>query len=216
MMNSLPNDYPDEKRTDDDLRQSDPDSTPDSKESPDPFDPARYRLGQDFGVVAGVKKVVTTVPARKPNRHEFIRVRPGENWRLETGLFEDKLNQDIYLVDRPLWPELAGEIYPAVLYLAISRQGNVFIWPCKLPGPDGRSNSWNDSAIRAANVAESKWVRVSSNRDAGIYECVAAAEQLSGPEWPDLSFQDLFGICFRGRCIDTLDHPVLRALRGEV
>ena len=71
--------------------------------APDPFDPANLRLGQDFPSEVGVKKVLTTVQCRKPGRHEFVRIRPGEEWCLDTMLFEDRINRDIYLVDRKLW-----------------------------------------------------------------------------------------------------------------
>jgi hypothetical protein len=71
---------------------------PQDQSNPDPFDPAALRLGQDFAASAGVERVLTTVPCRKPNRHEFIRVRPGKGWRLETAILEDKRNQDKYVV----------------------------------------------------------------------------------------------------------------------
>ena len=115
-----------------------------------PFDPASLRLDQDFASTLGVRKVLTTVPCRKPNRHEFVRVRPAEEWRLETGIFEDKTNREVYLVRRDLWPELAGEVYPVCLFLTVNRQSDVFFWPVKLPGADGKSNVWNDSALAAA------------------------------------------------------------------
>ena len=184
--------------------------------SPDPFDPASLRLGQDFASTIGVRKVLTTVPCRKPNRHEFVRVRPGEDRRLETGLFEDRVNREIYLVRRDLWSELAGEVYPACLFLAINRQGDVFLWRCKLPGPDGRSNTWNDSAVAAARLAETKWVRVSANMGAGMYDTHEALGELSGPEWPGLAFREILELCFKDRFIQDADHPVIRALRGLV
>ena len=92
---------------------------------------------------------------------------PGEEWRLETGVFEDKVNREIYLVQRDLWAELAGEVYPVCLFLAVNRQGDVFMWPVKLPGSDGRVNTWNDSALAAARLAETKWVRVAANMPGG-------------------------------------------------
>ena len=184
--------------------------------SPDPFDPAGLRLGQDFAATVGVRKVLTTVPCRKPNRQEFVRVRPGEDWRLETGLFEDRINRDTYLVERSLWPELAGEVFPAVLFMAISRQGSVFLWPCKLPGIDGRRNTWNESALAAAGIAELRWVRVSANMPASMYDTVEAVEPLSDPTWPpNLTLHDILKLCFKDRFIDSLDHPIVRALRGE-
>jgi len=189
---------------------------PVSDPAPDPFDPAALRLSQDFASSIGVKKVLTTVPCRKPNRHEFVRVRPGEDWRLETGVFEDKVNREVYLVQRDLWAELAGEVYPVCLFLAVNRQGDVFLWPAKLPGSDGRSNSWNESALAAARLAESKWVRVAANMGAGMYDTFEAAGELSEPTWPDLSFPEVLKRCFKDRFIQSVDHPAIRALRGMV
>ena len=184
--------------------------------SPDPFDPESLRLGQDFASAVGVKKVLTAVPCRKPNRHEFVRVRCGSDWRLETAAFEDKENRETYLVERGLWQELGGEIYPVCLFLATNRQVDAFLWPVKLPGPDGRTNMWNDSALSAARLAEEHWIRVAANMGAGLYDTFQAVGELPDPEWPDLSFSELLKLCFRDRFITEMDHAVLRALRGEV
>ena len=140
------------------------------------------RLGQDFASAVGVKKVITTVPCRKPNPHEFVRVRPGEDWRIETAVFEDKINRDVYLVDRSLWGELASDVRPACLFLAINRQNDVFLWRAKLPGPDGKSNTWNKSALAAARLAETPWIRVSSNMTASVYDPFGARGKLPDPE----------------------------------
>lgn len=43
---------------------------------PDPFDPENLRLDQSFVETSGVKKLLTTVPVRKPNNQDFVRVRP--------------------------------------------------------------------------------------------------------------------------------------------
>jgi hypothetical protein len=179
-----------------------------------PFDPAALRLSQDFACSLGVKKVLTVVPCRKPNRHEFVRVRAGEEWRLETGVFEDKVNREIYLVQRDLWTELAGEVFPVCLLLAINRQGDLFMWAAKLPGSDGRSNAWSDSALAAARLAETKWVRVAANMQGGHYDVYEAAGELGEPVWPELSLSEFLGLCFKDRFIQQADHPAIRALRG--
>jgi hypothetical protein len=43
---------------------------------PNPFDPANLRLSQSFVETAGVKKLLTTVPVRKPSAQDFVRVHP--------------------------------------------------------------------------------------------------------------------------------------------
>ena len=104
----------------------------------DPFDDLdSLRLSQDYASQAPVRKVLTTVPCRKPNRHEFIRVRAGQDWRFETTAFEDKVNRDTYLVSRDLRTELFDETSSICFFLTMNRQQDVFLWPVKLPGPDG-------------------------------------------------------------------------------
>ncbi len=184
--------------------------------APDPFDLESLKLSQDFASTVGVKKILTVVPCRKPNRHEFVRARPGDDWRLETGVFEDKVQREMYLVGRDMWNELAGEISPVCLFLTITKQSDVSLWPVKLPGVDGKTNAWNDSALAAAKLAETKWVRLAANMNAGYYDTFEAAGELSEPEWPDLTLQEIVKLCFKDRFIDNIDHAVLRALRGEV
>ena len=183
---------------------------------PDPFSPESLRLDQDYTSTVGVKKVLTTVACRKPNRQEFVRVRPGEGWRLETAVYEDQANQETFLVEKGLWSALAGEIYPVCLFLTVNRQNDVFLWRVKLPRADGRSNTWNESSIAAARMAEKSWVRVASNSFANLYDTFLATADMSEPEWPELSFGEILKLCFRDRFIEDGDHPVLRALRGEV
>ena len=55
----------------------------------------------------------------------------------------------------------------ATLYTAINRQGVVFLWPVRLPGPDGKVNEWWRSAGEAAELAMTKWVRVKAEHELG-------------------------------------------------
>ncbi len=176
----------------------------------------RLRLSQDFSTQVGLKKILTTVPCRKPNRHEFVRVHPDEKNRFETVMFQDKITGEEYLVDLDLHEELSEEVYPVCLFTAITRQGDIFLWSVKLTKEDGNSNPWNESSLKAAILAQSQWVRVASNRNAGYYDTHKASGAISEPEWPDLSMTELINLCFKDRFISETDHPILRALRGEV
>jgi len=188
---------------------------PSAPTPPDPFSPESLRLSQDFGSTLGVRKVLTTVPVRKPHKQEFIRVRAGEDWRLQTCVLEDHVSRDTYLVDKALWSALFNEICRVCLFTACDRQGDVFLWPIKLPGIDGRSNIWNDSALAAANHALSRWIRVTANMSAGSYAVFEASADLPEPAWPELTFTQLLKLAFRDRSISDSSHPVLQALRGE-
>jgi hypothetical protein len=178
-------------------------------------DIADLRLSQDFGSQVGVKKVLTQVPVRKPDRQWFFRVRPGEEWRLDTAVLELRDDRETYLVSPELRGGLSSEVTLKKLVTAINRQGVVFVWPIALPGFDGRSNSWNDSALDAVAHAEDGWISLRSNMQLGAYEIFEAFGLVEAPEWPEGSFQDLINLAFKNRYINTPDHPVLRRLRGD-
>jgi hypothetical protein len=113
---------------------------------------------------------------------------------------------------------LAGEstFSPRALFTAMNRQGVLFLWPARLPGADGKLDSWSQSALEAADMARRGWVRVAANMALGAYDIFQATGQLGDPEWPVEPMSDLLRVAFRDKYITTLDHPVLRKLRGEV
>jgi hypothetical protein len=183
----------------------------------DPFDPAALRLSHDFATL-GVKKVLVTVPVRKPDKAWFCRVHPSDEYALQTAVVELKEDRETYLVAPPLWKTLAGEptFSPRALFTAVNRQDVLFIWPIRLPGSDGKIDAWSQSALEAAQMARKHWVRVAANMALGAYDVSQASAELAEPEWPEKSFHELLRIAFKDGLIDSLDHPVLRKLRGEV
>src|SRR3954447_4883118 len=160
----------------------------------------------------GAVEVLTHVPVRKPNRHEFFRVHP--DYRLDTTVFTDKEERESYFVTPPMRAALVGEARPVILVLAITRQNALFIWPVPLPGEDGRRNAWTDTAQEAMRLAQEHWVRLMPDMGLGAYRIYRAEGQLSDPVWPDKPFEELLEIAFRDRVIDSPDHPVVRRLRG--
>ena len=73
---------------------------------------------------------------------------------------------------------------------------------------------WWRSAREAAELAMQRWLRVKANMNLGAYEMAAAGSTMSEPEWPDVSFQEIIRLAFRDRLITSLDHPVIKRLRG--
>jgi hypothetical protein len=182
--------------------------------SDDPFDLANLRLDQSFIETAGVKKLLRTVPVRKPNQQDFIRVNPGTNYREDLALIELKEDREAYLVTPRVANELPGEFQMYTIFTAINRQGVVFLWPVRMPASDGRVLEWHRSAADAADMATRRWVRVKANMSLGAYEIIAAPTK-SEPEWPEATFNELLRIAFRDRLVDRLDHPVIKRLRGD-
>lgn len=186
--------------------------------APDPFDPERLRLSQNFAESLGVKKTLITVPARKPSKEWWIRVHPDESYRIETAVLELKEEREIYLIDPALWDSLATEATfgPRALFTAVNRQGVVFLWTIRLPSPDGKIDQWNKSALEAAMMGIGRWIRVTANMSLGAYDVFEATGNLPEPKWPEQSFQELLRITFKDHYIDDINHPVLKRLRGEV
>lgn len=173
------------------------------------------RLTQDFAASLGVKKALLTVPVRKPSPQDFIRVHPDATYRLETMVLEVKEDREVYLVAPELWGDLAGELSPRVLYTTINRQGVISLWPVRLPGADGRIDNWSASSLQAAAKAQTAWIRVASNMSLGAYEVFEATGEIPEPEWPSEPFETLLQVAFRDRYIQSIDHPVVRRLRGR-
>jgi hypothetical protein len=183
--------------------------------APDPFDLASLRLNPSFIETAGVKKLLTTVPARKPSPQDFVRVHPAPEYREHFAMIDLKDDREDFLVRPELLSELAGEVVYKTIFTAINRQGVAFLWPIRLPAPDDRKSDWARSAHEAAEMAMDRWVRLKANMSLGAYEITVAESTMAEPDWPELSFQELVRIAYRDRMITSLDHAVVKRLRGQ-
>jgi hypothetical protein len=186
-------------------------------EAPDPFDLARLRAPADYEADAQVKKLLTTVPVRRPHRQEWIWVHPSEHFREVLMTIELKEEGEIYVAVPHIAQELPGEIQRRMLYTAQNASRVTFLWPVKVAAPGERLDQWSISAHEAAAKAMQQRIRVVANRSLGAYETIVTLSQTVGfePVWPEVSFQELVRLAFRGgRLIDTFDHPVIRQIRG--
>jgi uncharacterized protein YbdZ (MbtH family) len=181
----------------------------------DPFDPENLRIDQSYLSQPAAKKLLTTVPVRKPHKQDFIRVHPAEVYRLNAALVELHDERETYLVLTRFISELGeGEYFVATLYLCVNRQKVLSVWPVKMPPPNGRETTWHTSAADAAKRAMKTWIRVGSNMGLGAYEAYEAVQDFGEPEWPELSFPEILRIAFKGRVIEGPDHLVIKKLRG--
>jgi hypothetical protein len=180
----------------------------------DPFDLDRLCLPQNFVEGVGVKKLLTTIPVRKPNPQDFVRVHPSPDYRRNVICIDLKDDREHFLVHREIAPELAGETVMKTIFTAINRQGVLFFWPVTIPPHDGKQLEWWRSMREAAELAMPRWVRLKANMSLGAYEIFEAQGSIAEPDWPDLPFQELLRIGFRDRLIDCVDHPVIKRLRG--
>ena len=137
------------------------------------------------------------------------------SYRFPTYVIELKEDSETYLVRKALWQALEGEsvFVVKIFVLSVNRQGVVFLWPIRPPGPDGKLDGYNQSALDAADVARDTWIRLQANRSLGAYETIVAENLEREPVWPEESFESLLNIAFKGKFINSIEHPVLKNLR---
>jgi hypothetical protein len=64
-------------------------------------------------------------------------------------------------------------------------------------------------------MAMGQWIRLKANLGLGAYEITLAESVMAEPVWPELSFQELVRISYRDRMVTSLDHAVVKRLRGQ-
>jgi hypothetical protein len=164
----------------------------------------------------GVKRKLVRVPVRRPHRTWWWWTRL--DYMLRAAILADESGgqTEIYLVTPDLMPELGSDVVPATLHGAINRQGTFFVITARLPGADGRLDGWTESLREALVIAQSQPVRTASNRDLGAYDIFTTPSQIEMPAWPEESWEQLITVAFKDKVIESVDHPVVRRLRGEV
>jgi hypothetical protein len=184
---------------------------------PDPFTNLEsLRVDQSYAETTDVKKLLKTVPVRRPGSQDFVRTHL-EHRLTPAALIELKSERETYFLAPQMVSELAGEYFVATLYLTITRQGVVSLWPVRLPGPDGKHLEWHRSAMEAAEAAQTRWIKIRANMNLGAYEIFEALnDNIPAPVWPEESFEQIIRVAFRDRFIDSIDHPVVKRLRGQV
>jgi hypothetical protein len=81
-----------------------PDNTPDMTNEQDkqvelnPFAPENLRIDLSIAEGVGVKKVVLTIPVRRPNPQDFIRVHKEADFRLAVAIIDLKDDRETFLV----------------------------------------------------------------------------------------------------------------------
>jgi hypothetical protein len=109
----------------------------------------------------------------------------------------------------------SSQIRRCRLALASKPHDNFFL--CEVPSQN-LDNSWNQSALLACEQAKTMWVIAASRKAEGgeNYKIKYARDHDSFPEpkWPTQTLGELILTAFKGRMIDTEDHPGMLRLLG--
>ena len=180
----------------------------------------QFRLPQDYN---GVQAIVdyTVIPLRKPKKQHWFRVHP--DIKLEGVAFleveQETAAPELFLVHGKLVPLLIDipGLSRRSLKLCVSRPNNTpFVWPIKLPTDSGaKHDDWARSALATARLAESKWVRMNSDMHLNVYKAFTAEANWAEPVWPQLELTEILKRSVGdNHIIDSLDHSIIRQLRG--
>jgi hypothetical protein len=163
----------------------------------------------------------------RPSKEDFIRTHPSDDEFtipcVPLLTYEsDTMDRSFYWLGPDVQAMLAelgisASIKLVRLVTAISRRASIpFIWPITLPRESGSGRAWAVSALEIAEMAKTVWVKVVGDRQLGAYKAIQPLADLPDPDWGPLNLAQLVQLAFGDRRIDSVDHPVIRDLRGDL
>jgi hypothetical protein len=178
----------------------------------------QFKLDMKEAGLEGAEEQLATVAVRKPPAEEYVRVHSDKGMTITVALHEnrDNFTSEFYIV----LPKILGTImdlrgaFYAQLHVTTTRSGATMLWPVKLP-TGGAGNPWYESALKGAELAKSSWIRIFADPGQKQYRVMKALGEFDPPKFPEKPLNELLEIAFRGRVIDSAEHPICRKLRGE-
>jgi hypothetical protein len=132
-------------------------------------------------------------------------------------VLELREEREQFLVLPHLWSALLNEacFKARSFHLAMNSQGLPFLWSVRRQADETReADRWMRPALEAIRLAREKWTRIAWSEQIRTH-VVAVCDLALEPEWPTLSMRDLLEVAFKNYLVTSLDHPVLKRLRGE-
>jgi hypothetical protein len=163
-----------------------------------------------------LKKIVTRVPLVKYPKQKFFKTHPTWAWMGVTALVL-KDEDETYLISGAIAQEIAAETITINLFVAHLQSGDLIVIKAPTEDREGKWNSWHKSLNNlVSNEGRKNWIRVQPNRDSSSYIAMEASASWIEPEWPDITLEKVMSLAFDNgeRIIRSIDHPVLKALRG--
>ena len=172
-------------------------------------------LPQNFATLAATVMVQPTVPIRKPDKQVWFSPYPDKAGWISSWTLELKADREYFVVHKSIAKEIGDDIVAKLLVLCQTRQSSFFLWPIKMPDSDYCLDTWNKSAWEIIQGCGNQWIRLKSDRETNVYRAVSPISVWSPPIWPD-DPENILKQAFRNRIISSLDHPVVKKLRGII
>lgn len=178
------------------------------------------RFGVSKSQTAAVSKTAS-ITIHKPRKDQFVQVHPNLDMRMWAPLVEDKRDFETryFLVIEDLQAALAEsrDLVTRLLVPTMSSLGSYFLWPINVAERNGELTGWASSAMDAVEQAAGNWVRVQADTEEGSYTTFPAQSQaaLGAPDFPEWDMEKLIALAFRGKVIDSLNHPFVQVRSGR-
>ena len=122
----------------------------------------------------------------------------------------------VYVIAPSLLPEVKREfpkhLRAVDLFVAQTLYGASLVWP--VPRAEDRGGKWNSTQRVACDGGKSHWTNMASGR--GQYD-IHTIDNPKEIDWDTLPpFSTILREAVSERFIDSLDHPLLKKLRGQV
>ncbi len=162
------------------------------------------------------REVLHSIDRGRPKPKTYFRVHPDDTYSMEAMILE--FGGDQYIVSKAIQEELANELTKKKLFVWTTQDGNLGVWPVKIPkSGSGREwiDPWSRSALKACQIAMGAWISIRSNQSLKQYDIVQASWNLE-PEFPSIDFAQLLMLAFEKRILETTEHPVVKEVLGEL
>jgi hypothetical protein len=184
----------------------------------DAFDPMSLGISTDYAAAISAQASTKPVELRKPNDQEFFRTSPHQHQRLLVGAIADKQDMSkLYVVHPSLLDEVRLRFPKHVriceLVLTQSLVGAANLWG--VPLSEDRGGSWNSTQREACHKGQSQWTNMAAGRGQYDVTTIKNSREVDWISFPPLS-EILRQALSDGRLIDSMDHPLLRKLGGEI
>ena len=183
------------------------------------IDLERVRARADQSIDLGVTTEYTVIPIRNPKPDEFFRCMPDEDYSMEAHILSLKTENEWYLIDPDILPEiqLESQLRVRTVYVCVTMNSTPFVTCIPQPDEMGKINSWHDSGHRTMEEAKLSWVRRQADKANGGYVLTKAINaKLPDPKWPTMTLSEIIDRAFDKFYINDIQHPVLQRLRGEM
>ena len=183
----------------------------------DLFDPRNYKKAQDPRLNPSGDPTTSGLPSTpyigKPKRSWFVRFHPDPSYRSVLPLYTDDdskprdSNTYLFIPGLEIPPDLEGLVNDTLVVAAITSAGVPFLYSLRVS-----DSSWYESGVELIQEGAQTWVRVTPTD--GCYKTDPPIAVLEEPRFPNIPFRDWLERAFSKRLITSLDHPLVRKLRG--